>query len=179
MEKSHSKITSRDGQICMTWETCITQNRKLYVPMSFQCQLCYNVVLCSITKNAYKSISYISFFLWSNDNIGFISCNNLLCFFLSIQELAVQRSRYTESLLDFVQLATKELMWLDEKEEAESSRDWSAKNLDMGELQRHYNVRTDLVLGCLEAAAGCSQAGWGVISCANSLHTLGTTGLPS
>lgn len=45
-----------------------------------------------------------------------------------------------EALLDFVQAATKELMWLDEKEEIEESRDWSAKNMDIAELEKYYKV---------------------------------------
>ena len=46
-----------------------------------------------------------------------------------------------ESLLEFVQSATKELMWLNEKEEYETSRDWSAKNLNVAEIEAHKSVR--------------------------------------
>ena len=36
--------------------------------------------------------------------------------------------------------ATKELLWLSEREEAEVSRDWSARNLNMADVQEYYEV---------------------------------------
>ncbi|XP_072170116.1 plectin-like [Diadema setosum] len=55
---------------------------------------------------------------------------------------AANRVSDMEILLDFVQAATKELMWLDEKEEIEESRDWSSKNMDIRELEKYYKSLT-------------------------------------
>lgn len=45
-----------------------------------------------------------------------------------------------EMLQDFIQSATAELIWLNEKEEVEVSRDWSSKSLNVAEIQRYYEV---------------------------------------
>lgn len=45
-----------------------------------------------------------------------------------------------ETLMDFVQSATNELMWLSEKEEREITRDWSSKNLSLPEVEQYYEV---------------------------------------
>ncbi len=65
----------------------------------------------------------------------------LLLQLLLFQDLATHRVHHLESLLEFVQNATKELMWLNEKEEYETSRDWSAKNLNVAEIEAHRAVR--------------------------------------
>ncbi len=39
-----------------------------------------------------------------------------------------------------MQAATQELVWLAEREEAEVSRDWSARNLNMADIRQHYEV---------------------------------------
>lgn len=46
-----------------------------------------------------------------------------------------------EMLQDFIQSATTELIWLNEKEEIEISRDWSSKSLNVTEIERYYEVR--------------------------------------
>ncbi|KAK2709047.1 hypothetical protein QYM36_014618, partial [Artemia franciscana] len=43
-------------------------------------------------------------------------------------------------LLDFMQSATNELIWLNEKEEIEVNRDWSAKGLDIQEIENYYEA---------------------------------------
>jgi len=43
-----------------------------------------------------------------------------------------------DTLLDFVQSATNELKWLGEKEEVEVSRDWSAKNINLVEIEQYH-----------------------------------------
>ncbi|GIY37949.1 hypothetical protein CEXT_748041 [Caerostris extrusa] len=48
-----------------------------------------------------------------------------------------------ESLLDFVQSASRELKWMSDKEEAEITRDWSAKNLNLTELELHQETLTN------------------------------------
>ena len=45
-----------------------------------------------------------------------------------------------ETLMDFVQSATNELIWLSEKEEREITRDWSSKNLNLVEVEQYYEV---------------------------------------
>lgn len=45
-----------------------------------------------------------------------------------------------ELLQDFIQSATAELIWLNEKEEVEIARDWSAKSLNITEIERYYEV---------------------------------------
>ena len=54
--------------------------------------------------------------------------------------MAVKRVRDIELLLEFVQLATKEMIWMNQKEEEHANRDWSAKNLNIAELEKHYKV---------------------------------------
>jgi hypothetical protein len=52
-----------------------------------------------------------------------------------------------ETLQDFLQSATNELIWLNEKEEVELSRDWSDKNLNIPAIEQYYEVRR--VFACL------------------------------
>ncbi|GFV28793.1 transposable element Tcb1 transposase [Trichonephila clavipes] len=66
-------------------------------------------------------------------------------FFESIPRLvaeayASEKQRDFENLLDFIQSATRELKWMSDKEEAEVARDWSAKNLNLVELEHHQEV---------------------------------------
>ena len=50
-----------------------------------------------------------------------------------------------ETLLDFIQSATTELIWLNEKEETELTRDWSSKSLNVTEIERYYEVRLHFI----------------------------------
>jgi hypothetical protein len=52
------------------------------------------------------------------------------------------RLRSLESLLSFMERAVQELAWLGEKEEMEVSRDWSSQNLQINELEDHYEQLT-------------------------------------
>lgn len=56
--------------------------------------------------------------------------------------LTFSTSRMTdlETLLDFIQSATNELHWLNEKEEKEVSRDWSDTNLNLQGVEKYYEV---------------------------------------
>ncbi|XP_021923220.1 dystonin isoform X2 [Zootermopsis nevadensis] len=50
-----------------------------------------------------------------------------------------------ETLQDFLQSATNELIWLNEKEEVELSRDWSDKNLNIPAIEQYYeSLMSDL-----------------------------------
>lgn len=51
------------------------------------------------------------------------------------------RLRSLESLYSFVAAATKELMWLSEKEEEEVGFDWSERNTNMAAKKESYSVR--------------------------------------
>lgn len=75
------------------------------------------------------------------------------------QHLAVLQKLYTEllaasnkrlsdldTLLDFIQSATGELVWLSSKEETEVTRDWSDKNLNVQSIEQYYEVRVQNIL---------------------------------
>ncbi|XP_067144023.1 microtubule-actin cross-linking factor 1 isoform X6 [Centruroides vittatus] len=47
-----------------------------------------------------------------------------------------------ETLVDFIQSATNELIWMNEKEETEVSRDWSSKNLNLVEVEQYHKLLT-------------------------------------
>ncbi|XP_076320048.1 microtubule-actin cross-linking factor 1, isoforms 1/2/3/4/5-like isoform X3 [Tachypleus tridentatus] len=47
-----------------------------------------------------------------------------------------------ETLLDFIQSATNELMWMNKKEEIEVTRDWSSKTLDIVEIEQYQETLT-------------------------------------
>lgn len=51
-----------------------------------------------------------------------------------------------DSLLDFIQSATNELQWLNEKEEIEVTRDWSDKNMNLQAVEKYYEVSYHLFL---------------------------------
>jgi hypothetical protein len=55
-----------------------------------------------------------------------------------------KRQADLETLMDFVQSATNELMWLSEKEEREITRDWSSKSLNLVEVEQYYQVLLSL-----------------------------------
>lgn len=50
-----------------------------------------------------------------------------------------------DSLLDFLQAATSELQWLNDKEQTEISRDWADKNLDVQSVHRYYEVSRNFI----------------------------------
>lgn len=56
--------------------------------------------------------------------------------------LAVSNKRAAdlETLHDFIQSATGELVWLNTKEETEVTRDWSDKNLNISSIEHYYEV---------------------------------------
>lgn len=49
-----------------------------------------------------------------------------------------------DSLLDFIQSATNELHWLNEKEEVEVTRDWSDKNLNVDAVEKYFEVSSSI-----------------------------------
>lgn len=51
------------------------------------------------------------------------------------------RLQHLEQLHAFVMAATKELMWLNDKEEEEVNYDWSERNTNMAAKKENYSVR--------------------------------------
>lgn len=66
----------------------------------------------------------------------------------SLQNSSKARLRALESLHGFVAAATKELMWLNEKEEEEVGFDWSDRNTNMAAKKESYSVRQRPSLAC-------------------------------
>lgn len=56
------------------------------------------------------------------------------------QNSSKSRLRNLESLHGFVSSATKELMWLNDKEEEEVNFDWSDRNTNMTAKKDNYSV---------------------------------------
>lgn len=56
--------------------------------------------------------------------------------------LAISNKRLSDldTLHDFIQSATGELVWLNTKEETEVTRDWSEKNLNIQSIELYYEV---------------------------------------
>ena len=59
----------------------------------------------------------------------------------SSQNSSKARLRSLDQLQAFVSAATKELMWLNEKEEEEVNYDWSDRNSNMAAKKDNYSVR--------------------------------------
>lgn len=59
---------------------------------------------------------------------------------LSSQNSSKSRLRNLDSLHAFVSAATKELMWLNDKEEEEVNFDWSDRNSNMVAKKETYSV---------------------------------------
>lgn len=53
----------------------------------------------------------------------------------------MNRINYLKSLVAFMSEATKELIWMNQREEPEVSRDWSSTDLDIEDLQAHGEVQ--------------------------------------
>ena len=56
------------------------------------------------------------------------------------QNTSSRRLKGLESLQEFIQAATQELMWLNEKEEIEVTRDWSSRHLNVPTVEEFYKV---------------------------------------
>ena len=57
-----------------------------------------------------------------------------------LQKSSVNRINYLKSLVEFMSEATKELIWMNQREEPEVSRDWSITDHDIEDLQAHGEV---------------------------------------
>ena len=56
--------------------------------------------------------------------------------------LSTSNKRLSDLMIlhDFIQGATNELIWLNEKEETEVHRDWSNRNQNLHKVEAHYEV---------------------------------------
>ena len=48
--------------------------------------------------------------------------------------------KHLKSLVEFMSEATKELIWMNQREDPEVSRDWARADLDLSDLQVHGEV---------------------------------------
>lgn len=78
---------------------------------------------------------------------------------LRLQNSSKARLRSLESLHGFVAAATKELMWLSEKEEEEVGFDWSERNTNMAAKKESYSVRRPRVPQCTPRLGGSRPHG--------------------
>lgn len=60
--------------------------------------------------------------------------------YAELLSFSTNRANDLESLYDFIQSATRELQWLNEKEEIEVTRDWSDVKLDVDAVEKYYEV---------------------------------------
>ena len=58
-----------------------------------------------------------------------------------MQQTSSKRQKHLDQLVDFLSLATTELVWLNQKEETEISRDWSARTLRVKDIEEYYEVK--------------------------------------
>jgi dystonin len=60
--------------------------------------------------------------------------------YVELRQASTKRLADLETLQDFLQSATNELVWLSEKEDVEVKRDWSDKSLDLAAVENYYEV---------------------------------------
>lgn len=59
---------------------------------------------------------------------------------IEFQVMSNKRMSDLDTLQDFIQSATSELIWMNEKEEIEVSRDWSSKSLHIPDIEDYQKV---------------------------------------
>lgn len=69
-----------------------------------------------------------------------LTCLKSNCVSLSSQNSSKSRLRNLDQLHAYVTAATKELMWLNDKEEEEVNFDWSDRNSNMAAKKENYSV---------------------------------------
>ena len=90
-----------------------------------------NIERCAAAKSAFRGDElqlYINYL------------NNVQKSYAELLMSSKKRQSDLETLMDFVQSATNELIWLSEKEEKEITRDWSSKSLNLVEVEQYYEV---------------------------------------
>lgn len=94
---------------------------------------------------ALSKLSYSDLSKFKKFRNAFFFCYNyrgllIRCEFCSLQKSSVDRINHLKSLVAFMSEATKELIWMNQREEPEVSRDWSCTDLDIEDLQAHGEV---------------------------------------
>lgn len=76
------------------------------------------------------------------NNVKDLNCRYMraVLFVFFFQNSSKSRLRNLDSLHTFVSAATKELMWLNDKEEEEVNFDWSDRNTNMTAKKDNYSV---------------------------------------
>ena len=93
--------------------------------------------ISALSKLYYGDIFVVKFRTFSN---GFSFGSLIRCKFGILQKSSVDRINHLKSLVAFMSEATKELIWMNQREEPEVSRDWSCTDLDIEDLQAHGEV---------------------------------------
>lgn len=65
---------------------------------------------------------------------------NLICFSFLIKNTSRNQERHLDTLHNFVSRATRELIWLNEKEEEEVAYDWSERNPNITRKKEYHAV---------------------------------------
>lgn len=71
--------------------------------------------------------------------------NNLQKLYTELLSVSGKRLSDLETLLDFLQSASNYLVWLNEKEEIELTRDWSDRDLNLASVQQYYQVNVKYI----------------------------------
>lgn len=62
--------------------------------------------------------------------------------YADLLSFSTNRMTDLDTLYDFIQSATAELQWLNEKEEVEVTRDWSDVKMNVNSVEKYYEVIT-------------------------------------
>lgn len=102
-------------------------------------KLLVNVLFCILS--IFPGLLFKSLYIFSacNENEDFVVALIAISFSFS-QNSSKSRLRNLDSLHAFVSAATKELMWLNDKEEEEVNFDWSDRNTNMTAKKDNYSV---------------------------------------
>lgn len=84
------------------------------------------------------------------------------------QNSSKSRLRNLDQLHAFVVAATKELMWLNEKEEEEVNYDWSDRNSNMTAKKDNYSVRPPTLLNMIPPALNLPVESCSCFNCRES-----------
>ncbi|XP_013792972.1 plectin-like, partial [Limulus polyphemus] len=93
-----------------------------------------NVDQCGMRKNQFRGEEY---------NIYCKMLSRLDRGYSELLVLSNKRLSDLDALLDFIQTATNQLIWMNEKEEIEVSRNWGAKSLNIVEIEQHQENFTN------------------------------------
>lgn len=70
--------------------------------------------------------------------------------FAELLSTSTKRLSDLDALQNFLQAASAELQWLNDREQVEIQRDWAAKDLDVSGIHRYYEVSFESLVICVE-----------------------------